>query len=184
MRQLVLLGMTACVVAACSYVPLGALMTLRGVDLLRADADQLRVAIIAPGSISFTEEPQLVLSRVVPGRDRADTRLAFQETAGPDSPEGDADRTTRTYRLAPAQSPRLRAFQDGIRALQQAGVRGRVDLTVDLKLCDRAPAPTTGVTDIYIRVRTGDPFTRVLREVPSAALVTAQTPVQGLPPCS
>ena len=131
-----------CVAASCSYVPFGALSALSGVDLLRVEAGELRVAVVSSEAIRFAGPPQLVLETVVPDRSTVVTRIMFVEADKGDvkgAPVDDLNRRVQIYKPDPAQAALWRDFQDGVRALKAAGVHGRVDASVDAKVCRGTP---------------------------------------------
>lgn len=165
----------AILLAACAYTPLGALVSLRGVDPLAADGAALRVAVVAPPDLALARRPQLVLATLVEGRPREETRLDLSaETLGPDAPEtphAEGSRTT-VFRLPPEEATRLAAFQDTIRRLKAAGIHGTVEVTADIAPCRAGPADT-GVLDVYLKAATQTDYVRVLRRVPTSELQTA-----------
>ncbi len=165
----------ALLLGACAYTPLGALVSLRGVDPLQADGAALRVAVVAPPDLALARRPRLVLATLVEGRPRDETRLDLSaERPGPDAPDtphAEGSRTT-VFRLPPEEATRLAAFQDNIRRLRAAGIHGTVEVTADIAPCRAGPADT-GVLDVYLKAATQTDYVRVLRNVPASELQTA-----------
>ncbi len=177
--------------AACGHVPATSLVKLRSVDMQTTDLAAFRAAVRAPAD--FTLAPDGVEMAVTVRRRDADPESAVTVMAPLDQVADNADRAwleaeqrpgTRIhiYRLSDAGRARLEEVREAMLAIQRAGQRGSLSISIGAIGCwSRPPVDRPLILSTYIRMSETGQFVQLVRDYDIRdSIAEAGLPATGL----
>ncbi|NRP17635.1 hypothetical protein LPJGGPFB_00857 [Ensifer adhaerens] len=180
------------VLAACAALNVGSFEKLSGIDPLRSDPAELRVALLVPEALSLRRgDATLGISWKADGSPLDTRRFALQVQSGnagaPDLTERMRDgQTLYVLTLTPADEERLRDMQEKIAATKGTETKGRGSLSVGFSGgCWTGAFPTDRklTVDAWIRTRSDESYFQILSGLDVMDLLH-QSGVKALPACA
>ncbi|OOG68278.1 hypothetical protein B0E45_18335 [Sinorhizobium sp. A49] len=180
------------VLAACAALNVGSLEKLSGIDPLRSDPAELRVALLVPEALSLRRgDATLGISWKADGSPLDTRRFALQVQSGnagaPDLTERMRNGQT-LYVLTPTSidAERLRDMQEKIAATKGGEAKGRGSLSVGFSggcWTGAFPADRKLTVDAWIRTRSDERYFQILSGLDVMDLLH-QSGVKALPACA
>lgn len=184
MRSVFLTAAVACLVAACSHVPLTTMVKLSRFDLLKTAPEGLRIAVKYPDSIQIPENGarmRLTVKDKSSGEVRLREDLAFVRVDARDekvelASELQTGWRVEVYRLPENKVAAFKSFQAYLVSMSDADrekVEGSMDLSVDA--CLVAPTrPDRIVVSTFLKASEFGGFVPLLRDADLDALMAAE----------